>query len=208
MRWSRKDRDGPLPPPCRLRLAETGATGSLLIHGGIPSSCGGVAVGGTGVSSFAAKSLNYICPRITSPLKLCPRLVRSKQSELSRNLVIGKLVSHVLFAVLIIFVHWSMGGVAPVKPLAKVDNLTTHSLYSDLANRCMSVRAFPGAAALKMIQLRRRERINERLSTLQQLIPNGTKVDMSTMLEEAVQYVKFLQLQIKLLLASMSKKFF
>ncbi|KAG0530725.1 hypothetical protein BDA96_05G211500 [Sorghum bicolor] len=46
---------------------------------------------------------------------------------------------------------------------------------------------------------RRRERINERLRTLQQLIPNGTKVDMSTMLEEAVQYVKFLQLQIKLL---------
>lgn len=44
---------------------------------------------------------------------------------------------------------------------------------------------------------RRRERINEKLRTLQQLIPNGTKVDMSTMLEEAVQYVKFLQLQIK-----------
>uniref|UniRef100_J3N9R4 BHLH domain-containing protein n=1 Tax=Oryza brachyantha TaxID=4533 RepID=J3N9R4_ORYBR len=46
---------------------------------------------------------------------------------------------------------------------------------------------------------RRRERINERLRILQQLIPNGTKVDISTMLEEAVQYVKFLQLQIKLL---------
>ena len=60
MRWSRKDRDGPLPHPCRLRLADTGATGSLLIHGGIPSSCGRVAVGGTDVSSFAARSLNYI----------------------------------------------------------------------------------------------------------------------------------------------------
>ncbi|KAJ1255800.1 hypothetical protein BS78_05G220700 [Paspalum vaginatum] len=46
---------------------------------------------------------------------------------------------------------------------------------------------------------KRRERINEKLKILQQLIPNGTKVDMSTMLEEAVQYVKFLQLQIKLL---------
>ncbi|KAL6653567.1 hypothetical protein ACP70R_008491 [Stipagrostis hirtigluma subsp. patula] len=46
---------------------------------------------------------------------------------------------------------------------------------------------------------RRRERINEKLRTLQQLIPNGTKVDISTMLEEAVQYVKFLQLQIKAL---------
>uniref|UniRef100_A0ACD5XM25 Uncharacterized protein n=1 Tax=Avena sativa TaxID=4498 RepID=A0ACD5XM25_AVESA len=46
---------------------------------------------------------------------------------------------------------------------------------------------------------KRRERINERLKTLQTLVPNGTKVDMSTMLEEAVQYVKFLQLQIKVL---------
>ncbi|KAI0525070.1 hypothetical protein KFK09_004460 [Dendrobium nobile] len=46
---------------------------------------------------------------------------------------------------------------------------------------------------------KRRERINERLRILQNLVPNGTKVDISTMLEEAVQYVKFLQLQIKLL---------
>ncbi|KAG6571924.1 Transcription factor basic helix-loop-helix 84, partial [Cucurbita argyrosperma subsp. sororia] len=46
---------------------------------------------------------------------------------------------------------------------------------------------------------KRRERINERLKILQTLVPNGTKVDISTMLEEAVQYVKFLQLQIKLL---------
>ncbi|GJM95912.1 hypothetical protein PR202_ga12701 [Eleusine coracana subsp. coracana] len=46
---------------------------------------------------------------------------------------------------------------------------------------------------------KRRERINEKLRVLQNLVPNGTKVDISTMLEEAVQYVKFLQLQIKLL---------
>ncbi|KAJ7967570.1 Transcription factor [Quillaja saponaria] len=46
---------------------------------------------------------------------------------------------------------------------------------------------------------KRRERINERLRILQNLVPSGTKVDISTMLDEAVQYVKFLQLQIKLL---------
>ncbi|KAJ0025676.1 hypothetical protein Pint_08655 [Pistacia integerrima] len=46
---------------------------------------------------------------------------------------------------------------------------------------------------------KRRERINERLKILQNLVPNGTKVDISTMLEEAVHYVKFLQFQIKLL---------
>lgn len=47
---------------------------------------------------------------------------------------------------------------------------------------------------------KRRERINERLKVLQNLVPNGTKVDISTMLEEAVQYVKFLQLQIKVII--------
>ncbi|CDY11802.1 BnaC03g57760D [Brassica napus] len=45
--------------------------------------------------------------------------------------------------------------------------------------------------------LKRRKKINERLKTQQNLVPNGTKVDISTMLEEAVHYVKFLQLQIK-----------
>ncbi|KAE8658859.1 bHLH139 protein [Hibiscus syriacus] len=46
---------------------------------------------------------------------------------------------------------------------------------------------------------RGRERVNERLRVLQNLVPNGTQVDISTMLEEAVHYVKFMQLQIKLL---------
>ncbi|KAE8698574.1 Transcription factor bHLH54 [Hibiscus syriacus] len=46
---------------------------------------------------------------------------------------------------------------------------------------------------------KRRERINKRHRILQNLVPNGTKVDISTMLEEAVQYMKFLQLQIKML---------
>nr|XP_029116437.1 transcription factor bHLH85-like [Elaeis guineensis] len=50
-----------------------------------------------------------------------------------------------------------------------------------------------------LYERKRRERINKRLRILQYLVPNGTKADISTMLEEAVQYVKFLQLQIKLL---------
>ncbi|KAG0493446.1 hypothetical protein HPP92_004440 [Vanilla planifolia] len=45
----------------------------------------------------------------------------------------------------------------------------------------------------------RRERISERLKILQELVPNGTKVDLVTMLEKAISYVKFLQLQIKVL---------
>ncbi|XP_047342779.1 transcription factor RSL2-like [Impatiens glandulifera] len=65
----------------------------------------------------------------------------------------------------------------------------------------IKMRASRGAATdpQSLYARKRRERINERLRVLQNLVPNGTKVDISTMLEEAVQYVKFLQLQIKLL---------
>ncbi|KAG6602034.1 putative transcription factor basic helix-loop-helix 86, partial [Cucurbita argyrosperma subsp. sororia] len=45
----------------------------------------------------------------------------------------------------------------------------------------------------------RRERISERLKILQELVPNGSKVDLVTMLEKAISYVKFLQLQVKIL---------
>ncbi|GMH04352.1 hypothetical protein Nepgr_006191 [Nepenthes gracilis] len=44
-----------------------------------------------------------------------------------------------------------------------------------------------------------RERISERLKILQDLVPNGSKVDLVTMLEKAIGYVKFLQLQVKVL---------
>ncbi|CAN6201635.1 unnamed protein product [Urochloa humidicola] len=45
----------------------------------------------------------------------------------------------------------------------------------------------------------RRERISERLRALQELVPNGSKVDTVTMLEKAITYVRFMQLQLKVL---------
>ncbi|KAK1422303.1 hypothetical protein QVD17_25322 [Tagetes erecta] len=60
------------------------------------------------------------------------------------------------------------------------------------------VRLFRKAHAENYKQ-KRRDRITEKLRILQNLIPNGTKVDITTMLEEAVEYVKFLKLQIQLL---------
>ncbi|KAL5713629.1 hypothetical protein ACHQM5_015685 [Ranunculus cassubicifolius] len=72
---------------------------------------------------------------------------------------------------------------------------------SESADLCGKTRAGRGSATdpQSIYARKRRERINERLRILQNLVPNGTKVDISTMLEEAVQYVKFLQVQIKLL---------
>ncbi|CAN6178206.1 unnamed protein product [Urochloa humidicola] len=45
----------------------------------------------------------------------------------------------------------------------------------------------------------RRERISERLRVLQELVPNGSKVDTVTMLDKAITYVRFMQLQLKVL---------
>nr|WCO08303.1 hypothetical protein [Suaeda aralocaspica] len=75
-------------------------------------------------------------------------------------------------------------------------NLTVVSLTSTGKKR-----ANRGAATdpQSLYARKRRMRINERLKILQTLVPNGTKVDISTMLEEAFHYVKFLQLQIRLL---------
>ncbi|KZV42255.1 Rhd six-like 1 [Dorcoceras hygrometricum] len=57
----------------------------------------------------------------------------------------------------------------------------------------------PRKDPLSIAAKNRRERISERLKTLQELVPNGSKVDMVTMLEKAISYVKFLQLQVKVL---------
>ncbi|XP_050214093.1 transcription factor bHLH84-like [Mercurialis annua] len=75
------------------------------------------------------------------------------------------------------------------------------SKVSEALNCSGKARAGRGSATdpQSLYARKRRERINERLRVLQNLVPNGTKVDISTMLEEAVQYVKFLQVQIKLL---------
>ncbi|KAM0938504.1 putative transcription factor bHLH family [Dioscorea sansibarensis] len=72
---------------------------------------------------------------------------------------------------------------------------------SSSMNLSCKTRASKGTATdpQSLYARKRRERISQRLRILQNLVPNGTKVDISTMLEEAVQYVKFLQLQIKLL---------
>ncbi|KAH7665343.1 Myc-type basic helix-loop-helix (bHLH) domain-containing protein, partial [Dioscorea alata] len=80
-------------------------------------------------------------------------------------------------------------------------NFSTKCSDSAINNLNGKTRANRGSATdpQSLYARKRRERINERLRILQNLVPNGTKVDISTMLEEAVQYVKFLQLQIKLL---------
>lgn len=46
---------------------------------------------------------------------------------------------------------------------------------------------------------RRRDRINEKMRALQELIPHSNKSDKASMLDEAIEYMKSLQLQLQLL---------
>ncbi|XP_077219164.1 transcription factor PHYTOCHROME INTERACTING FACTOR-LIKE 15-like isoform X2 [Tasmannia lanceolata] len=46
---------------------------------------------------------------------------------------------------------------------------------------------------------RRRDRINEKMRALQELIPNCNKVDKASMLDEAIEYLKTLQLQLQIM---------
>ncbi|XP_062208807.1 transcription factor PHYTOCHROME INTERACTING FACTOR-LIKE 15-like [Phragmites australis] len=46
---------------------------------------------------------------------------------------------------------------------------------------------------------RRRDRINEKMRALQELIPNCNKIDKASMLDEAIEYLKTLQLQLQMM---------
>ncbi|KAF7815682.1 transcription factor PIF4-like isoform X1 [Senna tora] len=46
---------------------------------------------------------------------------------------------------------------------------------------------------------RRRDRINEKMKALQQLIPHSNKTDKASMLDEAIEYLKSLQLQLQVM---------
>ncbi|RZB68100.1 Transcription factor SPATULA [Glycine soja] len=51
-----------------------------------------------------------------------------------------------------------------------------------------------------IICLKRRSRINEKMKALQNLIPNSNKTDKASMLDEAIEYLKQLQLQVQMLM--------
>ncbi|MBA0833924.1 hypothetical protein Goarm_006331 [Gossypium armourianum] len=44
---------------------------------------------------------------------------------------------------------------------------------------------------------RRRSRINEKMKALQNLVPNANKTDKASMLDEVIEYLKHLQLQVR-----------
>ncbi|MBA0575401.1 hypothetical protein Golob_027613 [Gossypium lobatum] len=90
-------------------------------------------------------------------------------------------------------------GVAGVKRLNTGDS--TQALKKQCSNEAKKAKSKSGPSKDPqcIAAKNRRERISERLKILQELVPNGSKVDLVTMLEKAISYVKFLQLQVKVL---------
>ncbi|XP_078169353.1 transcription factor PIF1-like isoform X2 [Carex rostrata] len=65
--------------------------------------------------------------------------------------------------------------------------------------RGASAKKSRAAEVHNMSERRRRERINEKMKALQELIPNCSKADKASMLDDAIEYLKTLQLQVQMM---------
>lgn len=70
--------------------------------------------------------------------------------------------------------------------------------------RGTSTKRSRAAEVHNLSERRRRDRINEKMRALQELIPNCNKVDKASMLDEAIEYLKTLQVQVQSLTQIMS----
>ncbi|URE08664.1 Helix-loop-helix DNA-binding domain [Musa troglodytarum] len=68
-----------------------------------------------------------------------------------------------------------------------------------LAQRSTSTRRSRAAEVHNLSERRRRDRINEKMKALQELIPRCNKTDKASMLDEAIGYMKSLQLQVQIM---------
>ncbi|WCJ35455.1 Transcription factor SPATULA [Euphorbia peplus] len=70
---------------------------------------------------------------------------------------------------------------------------------SETARPRSSSKRSRAAEVHNLSEKRRRSRINEKMKALQNLIPNSNKTDKASMLDEAIEYLKQLQLQVQML---------
>ncbi|KAF3501802.1 hypothetical protein F2Q69_00044028 [Brassica cretica] len=99
---------------------------------------------------------------------------------------------------------------------SKLSSLTSLKHYNPRAQGTVSTTSAPVARQKPRVRARRgqatdphsiaerlrRERIAERMKSLQELVPNTNKTDKASMLDEIIEYVRFLQLQVKVLSVS------
>ncbi|KAL5165147.1 Transcription factor PHYTOCHROME INTERACTING FACTOR-LIKE 13 [Glycine soja] len=91
-------------------------------------------------------------------------------------------------------------GLARRNRAAEVHNLSERVGFFDaFLAKLMSIKFILTSGSIALLMQRRRDRINEKMKALQQLIPHSSKTDKASMLEEAIEYLKSLQLQLQLM---------
>ncbi|XVF11852.1 hypothetical protein REPUB_Repub08aG0062900 [Reevesia pubescens] len=65
--------------------------------------------------------------------------------------------------------------------------------------RSHSTRRSRAAAIHNLSERRRRDRINQKMKTLQKLVPNASRTDKASMLDEVIKYLKQLQAQVEMM---------
>lgn len=68
-----------------------------------------------------------------------------------------------------------------------------------VAGRGSTTKRSRAAEVHNQSERRRRDRINEKMKALQELIPNSNKTDKASMLDEAIEYLKMLQVQLQMM---------
>ncbi|KAH6818992.1 hypothetical protein C2S51_002595 [Perilla frutescens var. frutescens] len=79
------------------------------------------------------------------------------------------------------------------------DDVETESVDAKKATSGRGSKRGRAAEVHNLSERRRRDRINEKMRALQELIPNCNKADKASMLDEAIEYLKTLQLQVQIM---------
>lgn len=79
------------------------------------------------------------------------------------------------------------------------EDLDDESGAALLRSASRSMKRSRTAEVHNLSERRRRDRINEKMRSLQELIPNCNKIDKASMLDEAIEYLKTLQLQVQMM---------
>ncbi|KAF3657051.1 putative transcription factor PIF4-like isoform X3 [Capsicum annuum] len=80
---------------------------------------------------------------------------------------------------------------------SKADGL--ESAGGNKAQKSGTARRSRAAEVHNLSERRRRDRINEKMKALQDLLPHSTKTDKASMLDEAIEYLKSLQMQLQMM---------
>ncbi|CAM0881025.1 unnamed protein product [Alopecurus aequalis] len=79
------------------------------------------------------------------------------------------------------------------------EDLDDESAGALIRSTSRSMKRSRTAEVHNLSERRRRDRINEKMRALQELIPNCNKIDKASMLDEAIEYLKTLQLQVQMM---------